>query len=156
MNNARIQENYHLYEIFFVSLHRNITGTMIDFKQMSDDNFAAAKASREWADEQPCAVIDEETNIFQEAFKRGMKHERKKWQKFKWRNQLEKPEPDSYIIAAEDCGCGEYEYIAGTFINDSEPWISNGQNCRMWHCIDRWCYAEELSKTLPKVKKMED
>ena len=129
---------------------------MIDFKQMSDDNFAAAKASREWAEEQPCAVIDEETNIFQEAFKRGMKHERKKWQKFKWHNQLEKPEPDSYIIAAEDVGCGEYEYMAGTFINDSEPWISSGQNCRMWHCIDRWCYAEELSKTLPKVKKMED
>ena len=129
---------------------------MIDFKQMSSDNYDAAKASREWADEQPCAVIDEETNLFQEAFKRGMKHERKKWHKFKWRNQLEKPEPDSYIIAAEDCGCGEYEYIAGTFINDSEPWISNGQNCRMWHCIDRWCYAEELSKTLPKVKKMED
>ena len=129
---------------------------MIDFKQMSSDNYDAAKASREWADEQPCAVIDEETNLFQEAFKRGMKHERKKWQKFKWRNPLEKPEPDSYIIAAEDLGCGQYEYIAGSFINDSEPWISNGQNCRMWHCIDRWCYAEELSKTLPKIKKMED
>ena len=126
---------------------------MIDFKQMSDDSFAAAKACKEWTDEQPCAVIDEETNIFQEGFKRGLRHERKKWQKFKWRNPLEKPEPDSYIIAAEDVGCGEYEYMAGTFINDSEPWISNGQNCRMWHCIDRWCYASDLSRTLPKVER---
>lgn len=129
---------------------------MIDFKQMQDDGYAAGKACREWENEQHCAVIDLEKNIFTEAFKRGLRHERKKWQKFKWRNQLEKPEPDSYIIAAEDLGNGQYEYMAGTFINDSEPWISNGQNCRMWHCIDRWCYAEDMSKTMPKVKKMED
>ena len=52
---------------------------MIDFKQMTDDSFAAAKASREWADEQQCAVIEMETNIFQEGFKRGLRHERRKW-----------------------------------------------------------------------------
>ena len=126
---------------------------MTDFKQMQDDSFAAAKASREWADEQPCVVIEMETNIFREGFKRGLRHERKKWQKFKWHNRLEKPEADSYIIAAEDIGCGEYEYIAGTYIDDSEPWISNGQNCRMWHCIDRWCYASDMSKTLPSVER---
>ena len=129
---------------------------MIDFKQKTDDGYAAGKACREWEEEQNCAVIDLEKNIFIEAFKRGLQHERKKWQKFKWHNRLEKPEPDSYIIAAEDLGDGQYEYMAGTFIDDSEPWISNGQNCRMWHCIDRWCYAEDMSKTMPKVKKQED
>ena len=48
---------------------------MIDFKQMQDDSFAAAKASREWSDEQQCAVIEMETNIFQEGFKRGLQHQ---------------------------------------------------------------------------------
>ena len=129
---------------------------MIDFKQMTDDNYAAGKACREWEEEQPCAVTDIEKNIFIEAFKRGLKHERKKWQKFKWHNPLEKPEPDSYIIAAEDVGNGKYEYMAGTYIADSEPWISNGQNCRMWHCIDRWCYASDMDNTMPQIKKQED
>lgn len=85
-----------------------------------------------------------------------VRQDHKQWQDFKWHSQLEKPEPDSYIIAAEDLGAGTYEYIAGTYIDDSEPWISNGQHCRMWHCIDRWCYAEDMNKTVPKVKKKED
>lgn len=129
---------------------------MIDFKQMTADGYAAGKACREWEEEQPCAVADIEKNIFIEAFKRGLQHERKKWQKFKWHNPLEKPEPDSYIIAAEDVGNGQYEYMAGTYIADSEPWISNGQICRMWHCIDRWCYASDMDNTMPQIKKQED
>lgn len=126
---------------------------MIDFKQMTADGAAAGKACREWVNEKECAVIDLEKNIFIEAFKRGLRHERKKWQKFKWHHPLEKPEPDSYIIAAEDLGNGEYEFITGTYIADADPWISNGQNCRMWRCIDRWCYASDLSRTLPKVQR---
>ena len=126
---------------------------MIDFKQMQSDGNAAGKACREWVDEKECAVIDLEKNIFIEAFKRGLRHERKKWQKFKWYNPLEKPDPDSYIIAAEELGNGEYEFIAGTYIADADPWISNGQNCRMWRCIDRWCYASDFSRTLPNVQR---
>lgn len=126
---------------------------MIDFKQMTDDEQTAMAACEEWSNGEPAVTTQEEELSFKEGFKRGLRHERKKWQKFKWRNQLEKPEPDSYIIAAEDVGCGQYEYIVGTYINDSDPWISNGQNCRMWHCIDRWCYAEEMSRTLPKVQR---
>ena len=126
---------------------------MIDFKQMTDDEQTAMAACEEWSNGEQAVTTQEEELSFKEGFKRGLRHERKKWQKFKWRNPLEKPEPDSYIIAAEDVGCGEYEYIAGTFIADSDPWISNGQNCRMWHCIDRWCYAEDMNRTLPKVQR---
>lgn len=126
---------------------------MIDFKQMTDDSQTAQKACEKWADKQPALTNNEEMASFQEGFKCGLRHERKKWQKFKWHSRLEKPEPDSYIIAAEDIGCGEYEYIAGTFINDRDPWISNGQQCRMWHCIDRWCYASDMNKTMPAVEQ---
>jgi len=45
---------------------------MIDFKQKTDDGYAAGKACREWVEEQNCAVIDLEKNIFIEAFKRGL------------------------------------------------------------------------------------
>lgn|GEM_PF-4920202 len=127
---------------------------MTDFKQMQSDSYAAGTACREWVDEHECAVIDLEKDIFIEAFKRGLNHERKKWQKkFKWHNPLEKPEPDSYIIAAEELGNGEYEFIVGTYIDDARPWISNGQNCRMWRCIDLWCYVSDFSRTIPKVQR---
>lgn len=120
---------------------------------MTDDDQTAMVACEEWSNGEPAVTTQEEELSFKEGFKRGLKYERKKWQKFKWRNSLEKPEPDSYIIAAEDLGNGEYEYMVGTYIADSEPWISNGQNCRMWHCIDRWCYAEDMNRTLPKVQR---
>lgn len=121
----------------------------IDSKQMQSDSYAAGTACREWVDEHECAVIDLEKNIFIEAFKRGLNHERKKWQKkFKWHNTMEKPDPGSYIIAAENLGNGEYDFLAGIYIADDVPWISSGQNCRMWRCFDRWCYAYELSHTM--------
>jgi hypothetical protein len=75
---------------------------MIDFKQMTDDEQTATAACEEWSNGEPAVTTQEEELSFKEGFKRGLRHERKKWQKFKWRNPLEKPEPDSYIIAAEE------------------------------------------------------
>lgn len=52
---------------------------MIDFKQMTDDNHTADAACEEWANAEPAVTTQEEELSFKKGFKRGLKHERKKW-----------------------------------------------------------------------------
>ena len=94
-------------------------------------------------------VSQQAESAYSYGFKDGARFERNKWEKFRWHiASVNKPEPDSYIVAVELSGREIVDVVVGCFVADSEPFVSNSSQARMWKCVDRWCYFDELAKTM--------